>query len=104
MNEIANHFLLAGFTKNKERMQKIKEKEDSQYIHQTKLDKACFQHDMAYEYFKDLTRRFLIFNFAKNPKYDSYQRKLISMIYRFFDKKKKILVVVLKMKIFQTKN
>ena len=55
MNEIANHFLLAGFTKNKERMQKIKEKEDSQYIHQTKLDKACFQHDMAYEYFKDLT-------------------------------------------------
>ena len=59
---------------------------------------------MAYEYFKDLTRRFLIFNFAKNPKYDSYQRKLISMVYRFFDKKKKILVVVLKMKIFQTKN
>ena len=111
MNEIVNHFLLAGFTKNKERMQKIKEKKYSQYIHQSKLDKACFQHDMAYEYFKDLTRRTAsdkllrdkLFNFAKNPKYDAYQRQLISLVYRFFDKKK-LLVVVLKMKIFQTKN
>ena len=27
------------------------------------------------------------FNFAKNPKYDSYQRGLASMVYKFFDKK-----------------
>ena len=36
------------FTKNKERIQKFKETDDSQYIYQNKLDKACFQHDMAY--------------------------------------------------------
>ena len=27
------------------------------------------------------------FNFAKNPKYDGYQRELASMVYKFFDKK-----------------
>ena len=45
------------FTKNKERIQKFKETGDSRYIYQNKLDKACFQHDMASGDFKDLTRR-----------------------------------------------
>ena len=43
--------------KNKERIQKFKEIRDSQYIYQKELDKACFQHDIAYGDFKDLTRR-----------------------------------------------
>ena len=33
------------------------EKQDSQYIYQKELDKACFQRDMAYGDFKDITRR-----------------------------------------------
>ena len=69
MNEIVNKFLLAGdklmpemhlrqpgftysacgsFTKNKERIRKFKETRDSRYIYQNKLDKVCFQNDMAY--------------------------------------------------------
>ena len=32
------------FTKNKERTQKFKETEDSRYIYQNELDKACFQY------------------------------------------------------------
>ena len=36
------------FTKNKERIQKFKERGDSRYVSQNELDKACFQHDMAY--------------------------------------------------------
>ena len=32
-------------------------KQNSPYIYQNELDKACFQHDMAYGDFKDLTRR-----------------------------------------------
>ena len=59
------------------------------------LDKACFQHDMAYGDFKHLTRRTVsdkilrdkAFNIAKNPKCDGYQRGLTSMVYKFFDKK-----------------
>ena len=116
MNEIINKFLLAGdkfkpemhlrlpgftysacepFTKNKERIQKFKETGDSRYIYQNKLDKACFQHDMAYGDFKDLTKRTAsdkilrdkAFNIAKNPKYDGYQRGLTSMVYKVLDKK-----------------
>ena len=78
MNEIVNKCLLAGdklmhkmhlrqsgftysargpFTKNEEGRQKFKETGDSQYIYQNELNKACFQHDMTYGNFKDLTRR-----------------------------------------------
>ena len=47
------------FTKNKykKRLQKFKETGNSRYIYQNKIDKACFQHGMAYGDFKDLTRR-----------------------------------------------
>ena len=103
MNEIVNRFLLVGdkltpemhllqpgfiysacgpFTKNKERIQKFKETGDWRYIYQNKLDKACFQHDMVYGDFKDLTQRTAsekilrdnAFNIAKNTKYARCQR------------------------------
>ena len=45
------------FTKNKERIQKFKETGDTSYIYKNELDKACFQHDMAYERFKDSAKR-----------------------------------------------
>ena len=68
------------FTKNKKRMKKFKETGDSRYIYQNELDKVCFQHDMAYGDFKDLTRRTAsdnmlrnkAFIIAENPKYDGY--------------------------------
>ena len=50
---------------------------------------------MAYGDFKDLARRTAAnkvlrdkaFNIAKDPKYDRYQRGLISIVYDFFDEK-----------------
>ena len=45
------------FTKNKERIEKFKETGDTKYIYKNELDKACFQHDMAYGDFKDLSKR-----------------------------------------------
>ena len=83
------------FIKNKERIQIYKETGDTNYIYKNELDKTCFQHDMAYGDFKDLSRRKAsgnvlrdkAFNIAKNPKYDGYQRGLASMVYKFFDKK-----------------
>ena len=103
MNKIVNKFLLTGdkfmpemhlrqlgftysacepFTKNKERTQKFKETGDTSYIYKNELDKAFFQHDMAYGDFKDLKRRTFsdkvlrdkAFNIAKNLKHDGYQR------------------------------
>ena len=38
-------------------IQKFKETGDSRYIYQNKLDKACFEHNMAYGYFKNLARK-----------------------------------------------
>ena len=85
------------FTKNKARIQKLKETGDTSYIYKNELDKAYFRHDMAYVDFKDLARRTAsdkvlrdkAFNIAKNSKYDGYQRGLGSMVYKFFDKKSK---------------
>ena len=85
------------FVKNKERIQKFRQTGDSKYIYRNELDKACFQHDMTYGYFKDSKRRTAAdnvlrdkaFNIAKNPKYEGYQRGLASMVYKFFDKKTK---------------
>ena len=116
MNEILNKFLLAGdkfmpeihlrqpqfvysacgpFTKNKARIQKFKETGNTSYIYKKELDKACFQHDMAYGEFKDLPKRTATdkvlrdkaFKTASDQKYDGYQRGLASMVYKFFDKK-----------------
>ena len=118
MNDIINKLLLVGdkfmpeihlrqpgftdsacgpFTKPKERIQKLKQTGDSKYIYRNELDKACFQHDMAYGNFKDLKKRTAAdnvlrdkaFNIAKNPKYGGYQRGLASLVYKFFDKKTK---------------
>ena len=63
---------------------------------------------MSYRDFKYLTKitasdkilRGKAFDIAKNLKYDEYQRGLASMVYRFFDNKK-LLGVVLKRKIRQ---
>ena len=65
MNEIVNKFLLAGdkfmpemhlkqpgfkynacgpFTKNKERIQKFRETEDTSYMYKNELDKACLEY------------------------------------------------------------
>ena len=66
--------------------QKINGTEHSRYIYQNELDKACFQHDMAYGDFKNLNRgtaadevlRDKVFNIAKTPKYDGYHHGLAS--------------------------
>ena len=76
---------------------KFRETGDKSCIYKNELDKACFQHDMAYGDFKDLKRRTAsdkvlrdkAFSIAKNPKYDGYQRGLACMVYKFFDRKSK---------------
>ena len=101
MNQIVNKVLLAGdkfmpemhlrqpgfthsacgpFTKKKQRIQKFMQTGDTNYIYKNELDKACFQHDMAYGKQKDLEKRTQsdkvlkdkAFAIANNPKYDGY--------------------------------
>ena len=99
MNEIVNTFLLAEdkfmpeihlrqprftysvcgpFTENKE-FKNLK-KRDTIYIYKNELDKACFQHDMAYGKTKVLAKRTQsnkalkdkAFKIVSDPKYDGY--------------------------------
>ena len=116
MNEIVNKFLLMGekfmpemhlkqpgfiysacgpFAKNKERIETFMQTGNIDFIYRNELDKACFQHDMAYGKSKDLAKRTQsvkvlrdkAFKIARDPKYDGYQRGLALMVYSFFDKK-----------------
>ena len=83
------------FTKNKERIEKFMQTVNTNIIYKNELDKACFQHDMAYGKTKSLVKRTQsdkvlknkAFKIASGPKYDGYQRGLVSMVYKFFDKK-----------------
>ena len=73
--------------------------ENTDFIHKNELDKACFQHDMAYGKLKDLAKRAQsdkvlrdkAFKIASYPKYDGYQRGLPSMVDKFFNKKSALL-------------
>ena len=68
---------------------------NTNFIYENEIDKACFQHDMAYGKSKDLAKRTQsdkvlrnkVFKIVSNPKYDGYQRRLASMVYKLFDKK-----------------
>ena len=103
MNEIINKFLLLGdkfmpdmhlkqpgftysacgpFTKNKKGIERFMQIGNTDFIYKNELDKACFQHDMAYGKSKDLIKRLQLdkvlkdkaFKIANNPYYDGYQR------------------------------
>ena len=116
MNNVINKFLLAGdkfmpemhlkqpqfvysacgtFTRHKERIKEFKQTDDTRYIYRNELDKACFQHDSAYADHKDLINRTeadkalsdKTYDIASNPEYYGYQRRLVSMVDKFFDKK-----------------
>ena len=116
MNEIENKFLLSSdkfmpelhlkqpgftysvcgpFTRNKERIEKLMQAGNTDFIYKNELDKACFQYEMAYVKSKKLAKRTesdkvlrdKAFKIASDPKYDVYQRGLASMFYKFFDKK-----------------
>ena len=114
MNEIINKFLIVGdkfmpemhlrqpsfiysacgpFTKNKEMIEKFMKSGNTDFIYKNELDKACFQHDMAYGKSKDLVKRTQSDKVLRDKAFkiasDGYQRGLASMVYKFFDKRSK---------------
>ena len=76
---------------------------NTDFIYKNELDKACFQHDIAYGKSKGLVKRTQsdkvlrdkAFTIASGPKYDGYQIGLASMVYKVFDKKSKGTVLLL---------
>ena len=76
------------FTKNKQRIEKFMQTGNTNFIDKNELDKAFFQHDMAYGKTKDLVKRTRsdkvlknkVFKIESDPKYDVCQRGLASMV------------------------
>ena len=85
------------FTKTKEKTEKFIQTGNTDFIYKNELDKACFQHDIAYGKSKHLIKitqsdnliKDKAFKIATDPNYDGYQRGLASVVYKFFDKKSK---------------
>ena len=85
------------FTKSKKGIGKNMQKGNTDYIYKNDIDKACFQHCMAYGIYKDLAKgkesdkvlKDKPFKIASNPNYDGFQRGVASMVYKVFDKKSK---------------
>ena len=118
-NDIINKFLLVGdkfmpelhlyqhkigkysacgpFNKHKRRIKSFMQDDRLSHICKNELDKACFQHDMAYNKYKDIKGRTQsdivlknkAYKIATNPKFDSFQRALASMVWKFLNKRSK---------------
>ena len=62
--------------KTKKESKSLKKTGETKYIYRNEIEKACFQHDMAYGDFKDLPKRTgankvlreKAFNISKDPK------------------------------------
>ena len=51
------HSACGPFTKKKERIEKFMQTGNTNLIYKNELDKACFQHNMAYDKSNDLAKR-----------------------------------------------
>ena len=130
MNEIVNKFLFTGdklteihlrqsgftysacvaFTKNEERIKKFKETGDSRDIYQNEFDKAWFQHDMAIEILiirleEQVLIRYCVIKHLILLKIQNMMDINIDLLQYFITfLTKKLLIKILKMKIFLIKN
>ena len=116
-NDIINKFLLVGdkflpelhlwdpkvkkypacgpFTKHEERIQSFMKDGRLSHLYKNEWDKACFQHDAAYNKYKDLKNSTQSDTGLKNKAYkiavdkskNSYERLLASMVYKLFNER-----------------
>ena len=94
--KIGKYSACGPFTKHEQRIKDFMKDGKLGHVYKNELDKACFQHDMAYSKYKDLKGRTQsdivlknkAYKIATNPKY-GFQRALASMVWKFFDKRSK---------------
>ena len=95
--KISKYSACGPFSKHTKRIHNLMQDVKLSHIYKNELDKACFQHDMACNKYKDskgrtqsdIVLKNKAFKIASNPKYDGYQRALASMVWKFFDKRYK---------------
>ena len=86
------------FTRHQQRINEFMKDGRLSHIAKNKLDAACFQHDSAYNKYRDSVNRrqsdIVLKNkalkIATDPKVNGYhQRSLVAMVYKFFNERKK---------------
>ena len=95
--KIGKYSACGPFTKHTKRIENSMQDGRLSHIYKNEPAKACFQHDIAYNKYKDLNGRRQpdiglknkAFKVASNSKYDGYQKALASMVWKFFDKRSK---------------
>ena len=118
-NDIINKFLLVGdkfmpelhlwdpkvkkysacgpFTKHTQRINQFMKDERLSHLYKNQMDKACFQHDAAYNKYEDLKGRTQsdvvlknkAYKIAADPQVHGFQRALASMFWTFFNERSK---------------
>ena len=88
------------FTKHTQRINQFMKDGRLSHFYKNQLDKACFQHDAAYNKYKDLKNRTqsdgVLKNkackIAVNPKYNGCERASASMVWKFFNERSKKII------------
>ena len=83
------------FTKHKQRINQFMKDGRLSHLYKIESDKACFQHDSAYNKYKNLKNRTQsdivlknkAYKIAADPKVDGFQRALASMVWKFFNER-----------------
>ena len=96
-HKVKKYSACGPFIKHKQRIDQFMKDGRLNHIYKNELDKACFQHDMAYSKCQDLKGRTHSDIVLKNKAYkiavdlniDGFQRALTSMVWKFFDKRSK---------------
>ena len=85
------------FTRHQERINEFMKDGKLSHIAKNRLDAACFQHEPAYNKYKDSVNRTQsdivlknkAYKIAVDPKYNGYERSLAAMVYKCFNEKSK---------------
>ena len=85
------------FTRHQQRINDFMKDGKISHITKNRLDATCFQHDSAYNKYKDslnrkksdIVLRNKALKIAVDPKVNGHQRRLASMVYKFFNERTK---------------
>ena len=95
--EVKKYSACGPFTRHKRRIDQFMKDGKLSHIAKNKLDAACFQHDSAYNKYKnsvnrkqsDIVVRNKALKIATDPRVNGYQRSLAAMVYKFINERTK---------------
>ena len=96
-SKVKKYSACGPFTRHQQRIDQFMKDGKISHIAKNRLDAACFQHDSAYNKYKDPVNRrqsdivlkYKALKIAVDPKVNRYQKSLAAMVYKFFNERTK---------------